>query len=73
MKFQNIRGRKVKISRLQNCRKKEKKKTKQHRMAPNISAATLKTDQWLQNSGAKIIYKLELEMKTNYWSSVKVE
>lgn len=42
-------------------------------MAPNISAATLKTDQWLQNSGAKIIYKLELEMKTNYWSSVKVE
>lgn len=42
-------------------------------MAPNISAATLKTDQWLQNSGAKIICSIDLETKANYWSSVKVE
>lgn len=72
MKFQNIRGRKVKIPKLQNCRKK-KKKSLRKRMAPNISAATLKRDQWLQNSGAKIICNIDPETKTNHWSSLKVE
>lgn len=73
MKFQNIRERKMKIPKLQNCPKEKKKRSLRNRMAPNISAGTLRTDQWLQNSGAKIICSIELETKTNYRSSVKVE